>query len=68
MTPLQTELIRVGWQQVQSIRAAAAELFYRPLLEWAAEMRPLCKRDLPAQGAMLIPSAPLHSHPTRTST
>ena len=54
MNPHQIQLVRSTWQQVLSIQAAAADLFYGRLFELAPETRPLFKRDIHAQGAMLM--------------
>ncbi len=54
MHAMQIQLVRSSWQQVLLIRAAAAELFYGRLFEQAPEVRPLFKRDIHAQGAMLM--------------
>lgn len=54
MTPAQTELVKATWHQVLPIRAAAADLFYGRLFELAPDTRPLFKRDIHAQGAMLM--------------
>ena len=54
MTPIQIQLVRDSWAQVQPIQAAAADLFYARLFELAPETRPLFKRDIHAQGAMLM--------------
>lgn len=54
MTPIQIQLVRDSWAQVQPIQAAAADLFYARLFELAPETRPLFKRDIHAQGVMLM--------------
>lgn len=54
MSPQQIQLVRTTWQQVLPIRAAAADLFYGRLFELAPEVRPMFKRDIHAQGAMLM--------------
>lgn len=54
MNPQQIQLVRSTWQQVLSIQAAAADLFYGRLFELAPDTRPLFKRDIHAQGAMLM--------------
>lgn len=54
LTPLQIELVRVTWQRVQPMRAAAADLFYTRLFAIAPEVRPMFKREIQAQGAMLM--------------
>lgn len=54
MTPDQIQLVRHTWQQVLPIRATAAALFYGRLFELAPEVRPMFKRDIHAQGAMLM--------------
>ena len=54
MTPTQIELVRTSWQQVLPIKAAAADLFYARLFELAPEVRPMFRRDIHAQGAMLM--------------
>lgn len=54
MTPIQIQLVRDSWAQVKPIQAAAADLFYGRLFELAPETRPLFKRDIHVQGAMLM--------------
>jgi hemoglobin-like flavoprotein len=54
MTPEQIRLVKASWQQVLPIRAAAADLFYARLFEIAPDVRPLFKRDIHAQGVMLM--------------
>lgn len=54
LTPSQIQLVRSTWQQVLPIQAAAADLFYGRLFELAPDTRPLFKRDIHAQGAMLM--------------
>jgi hemoglobin-like flavoprotein len=54
MTPAQIELVKQSWQQVLPIQGAAADLFYSRLFELAPEVRPMFKRDIHAQGAMLM--------------
>jgi hemoglobin-like flavoprotein len=54
MTPEQSQLVKSTWQQVLPIQAAAADLFYGRLFELAPDTRPLFKRDIHAQGAMLM--------------
>lgn len=54
MTPQQIQLVKSTWQQVLPIRRAAADIFYGRLFELAPEVRPLFKRDIHAQGAMLM--------------
>jgi hemoglobin-like flavoprotein len=54
MTRDQVHLVKSTWQQVLPIQAAAADLFYGRLFEIAPEVRPLFKRDIHAQGAMLM--------------
>ena len=54
MTPHQIQLVQQTWQQVLPIQAAAADLFYGRLFELAPDTRPLFKRDIHAQGAMLM--------------
>jgi hemoglobin-like flavoprotein len=50
----QIELVKSTWQQVLPIQAAAADLFYGRLFELAPDTRPLFKRDIHVQGAMLM--------------
>jgi nitric oxide dioxygenase len=50
----QIQIVKTTWQQVLPIRAAAADLFYGRLFELAPEVRPMFKRDIHAQGAMLM--------------
>jgi nitric oxide dioxygenase len=54
VSPDQIQLVQATWQQVLPIRAAAADLFYGRLFELAPDTRPLFKRDIHAQGAMLM--------------
>jgi nitric oxide dioxygenase len=54
VTPIQIQLVRDSWARVLPIQAAAADLFYARLFELAPETRPLFKRDIHAQGAMLM--------------
>ncbi|MBC7942191.1 MAG: hemin receptor [Chitinophagaceae bacterium] len=54
MTPHQIQLVRDSWQQVLPIQAAAADLFYGRLFELAPDTRPLFRRDIHVQGAMLM--------------
>jgi hemoglobin-like flavoprotein len=54
MNATQIDLVKTTWQQVMPIRAAAADLFYGRLFELAPDTRPLFKRDIHAQGAMLM--------------
>ncbi len=54
MNPTQIDLVKHTWQQVRPIQAAAADLFYGRLFELAPDTRPLFKRDIHAQGAMLM--------------
>jgi hemoglobin-like flavoprotein len=54
MTPHQIQLVQQSWQQVLPIQAAAADLFYGRLFEIAPDTRPLFKRDIHAQGTMLM--------------
>jgi nitric oxide dioxygenase len=54
MTPEQIRLVKSSWQQVLPIRAAAADIFYARLFEIAPEVRPLFRRDIHSQGAMLM--------------
>ena len=54
MTPQQIALVQSSWQQVLTVRATAADLFYARLFEVAPQVRVLFRRDLHAQGAMLM--------------
>jgi hemoglobin-like flavoprotein len=54
MTPQQIDLVQSSWQQVLPIRSTAADLFYARLFEVAPQVRTLFRRDLHAQGAMLM--------------
>lgn len=54
MTPEQIHLVQQSWERLQPARTAAAELFYGRLFELAPDTRPLFRRDLHAQGAMLM--------------
>jgi hemoglobin-like flavoprotein len=46
-------LVQHSWEQVLSLKAAAAELFYRKLFEMDPTLRTLFKGDLLLQGAKL---------------
>lgn len=54
MTPEQITLVQSSWQRVLPLQATAAELFYGRLFEIAPDTRPLFKRDIHVQGAMLM--------------
>jgi nitric oxide dioxygenase len=54
LTPLQIELVRFTWQRVRPMADAAARRFYDRLFDIAPEVRPMFRRDLRAQGAMLM--------------
>jgi hemoglobin-like flavoprotein len=54
MTPQQIALVQSSWQQVLPIRSTVADLFYARLFEVAPEVRTLFRRDVHAQGAMLM--------------
>jgi hemoglobin-like flavoprotein len=54
MTPEQIHHVQSSWALVRPIQAAAADLFYGRLFELAPEVRPLFKRDIHVQGAMLM--------------
>ncbi len=54
MSPAQIDLVQTSWQRVLPIQAAAADLFYGRLFELAPDTRPLFKRGIHAQGAMLM--------------
>ena len=54
MTPDQIRLVQASWAKVQPFQAVAADLFYGRLFELAPDTRPLFKRDIHAQGAMLM--------------
>jgi len=54
MTPEQITLVQNSWQRVLPLQATAAELFYGRLFEIAPDARPLFKRDIHVQGAMLM--------------
>lgn len=54
MTPEQIHLVQSSWARVRPIQAAAADLFYGRLFELAPDTRPLFRRDIHAQGAMLM--------------
>jgi len=54
MSPDQIRLVQASWAQVRPIQAAAADLFYGRLFELAPDTRPLFKRDIHVQGAMLM--------------
>lgn len=54
MTPNQIRLVRESWHQVLAQRDTVAALFYDHLFAIAPQVRPLFKRDMPTQGAMLM--------------
>lgn len=54
MTPSQIRAVRDTWACVLPARAAVADQFYARLFELAPEVRPLFRRDIHAQGAMLM--------------
>lgn len=54
MTPSQVQLVRSTWQLVLPIRTAAADIFYGRLFELTPDVRPLFRRDIHTQGAMLM--------------
>ncbi len=54
MTPDQIQLVQASWQRIRPLQAAAADLFYGRLFELAPDTRPLFKRDIHQQGAMLM--------------
>jgi hemoglobin-like flavoprotein len=54
MTPDQIQLVQNSWAQLKPSRAVAADLFYGRLFELAPDTRPLFRRDIHAQGAMLM--------------
>ena len=54
MTPTQIRLVRDSWHQVLAQRETVAALFYDHLFTLAPQVRPLFKRDMPTQGAMLV--------------
>jgi nitric oxide dioxygenase len=54
MSPDQITLVQQSWQRVLPLQATAAELFYGRLFEIAPDTRPLFKRDIHVQGAMLM--------------
>lgn len=54
MTPDQIQLVQASWQRIQPLQAVAADLFYGRLFEIAPDTRPLFRRDIHAQGGMLM--------------
>jgi hemoglobin-like flavoprotein len=54
MTPTQIQLVRDSWQALLAQREAVAALFYEHLFALAPQVRPLFKRDMRTQGAMLM--------------
>lgn len=54
MTPIQIELVRTTWKQVQPIQETAAELFYNKLFELDPKLRPMFKGDIAEQGRKLM--------------
>lgn len=54
MTPQQIHHVQASWQRIRPQQAVAAELFYGRLFELAPDTRPLFKRDIHVQGAMLM--------------
>ena len=54
MTPEEIKLVRATFALVAPIKADAAALFYARLFEIAPRVKPLFKRDMQAQGAMLM--------------
>lgn len=54
MTPDQIHLVRTSWQRLRPLQSVAADLFYGRLFEIAPDTRPMFKRDIHVQGAMLM--------------
>jgi hemoglobin-like flavoprotein len=54
MTPDQIQLVQASWHRIRPLQAVAADLFYGRLFELAPDTRPLFKRDIHAQGTMLM--------------
>lgn len=54
MTPEQIHLVQSSWAGLHASHQAAADLFYGRLFEIAPETRALFRRDIHAQGAMLM--------------
>jgi nitric oxide dioxygenase len=54
MTPQDIQLVKSTWAQVLPVQHVAAQLFYRRLFELAPQVRPMFKRDVGEQGAMLM--------------
>ncbi len=54
MTPSQIHDVQASWQRLRPLQATAAELFYGRLFELAPDTRPLFRRDIHVQGAMLM--------------
>lgn len=54
MTLEQIHLVRTSWQQLRPLQTVAADLFYGRLFEIAPDTRPMFKRDIHVQGAMLM--------------
>ncbi|QLG89393.1 hemin receptor [Chitinibacter bivalviorum] len=54
ITARQIQLVQHSFAQVEPIAAQAAQMFYAKLFEYAPQVRPLFKKDLSAQGNMLM--------------
>lgn len=54
MTSDQIAIVQRSWQHMLPIRAAAADRFYARLFELAPQVRPMFRRDIHVQGAMLM--------------
>ena len=54
MTRRQIALVRLSWQHVLPIRAAAAEIFYRRLFELDPTLAALFRGDMTVQGRKLM--------------
>lgn len=54
MTPQDIHLVKSTWALVLPVQHVAAQLFYRRLFELAPQVRPMFRRDLGEQGAMLM--------------
>lgn len=54
MNPEQIHLVQSSWQRLRPLQTVAADLFYGRLFEIAPDTRPLFRRDIHLQGAMLM--------------
>ena len=54
MTPQQISLVQKSFADVKPIAAPAAELFYHRLFTLAPQLKPMFRKDMAAQGQMLM--------------